>query len=72
VIELCSADTLAYEENGSCNVHAVTIAAAARQTNYPCRCVLRSGRTLGRPSKGRHLRDVVSGEWAVPWSPHSR
>ena len=33
MIELCSADTLAYEENVSCNVHAVTIAARARQTN---------------------------------------
>jgi hypothetical protein len=27
VIELCSADTLTYDEKGPCNAHAVTIAA---------------------------------------------
>ena len=32
-IELCSADTLTYEENGSCYAHAVTIAATASQSN---------------------------------------
>ena len=33
LIELCSADTLTYEENRSCNAHAVTIAALRWDSN---------------------------------------
>ena len=36
-VELCSADTLTYEENGSCDAHAATIAARGWESNQACR-----------------------------------
>ena len=70
MIELCSADTLAYEENGSCNVHAVTIAAPRG------RPIIRGVASCDPEGRSDALvkacfRRRSVGEWAVPCSPQS-